>query len=97
MDNIIRKANQIQSMVLKNLISERVSYIDEGSISKLLKIAVERKDIISLGPGEPDFTPPKHILAAAKKAIDQGYTHYSPTGGRKELKEEVLKKLKRGE
>jgi len=39
------------------------------------------KDIIGLGAGEPDFDTPAHIKAAAVKAIDNGYTKYTPVDG----------------
>lgn len=79
----------------KPVVSERESGLPVTTIVELLKIAEERKDIISLGPGEPDFTAPKNIIRAAKKYLDRGYTHYSPSGGRTEFKEEIIKKLKR--
>lgn len=79
----------------RNIISEREAELPEAEMGKLLKILVERKDIISLGPGEPDFTPPKHVIAATKAALQKGETHYSPIEGRKELHEAIIKKLKK--
>lgn len=76
-------------------ISEREQELPRQMIAELIKIAAEGRDIISLGPGEPDFTSPKHVLSFAKKRLDQGYTHYSPPAGRRELKEAVCRKLKR--
>lgn len=64
-------------------------------IGRLLKIAAESKDVISLGPGEPDFCAPMYVIDAMKRAVQTCETHYSPTEGRKELKEAVIKKLKR--
>ena len=81
--------------MLRNIISEREKELPVATIGKLLKIAAEQKDIISLGPGEPDFEAPKHIRAAAKKWLDRGYTHYSPVGGRTEFKEAIIRKLKK--
>ena len=79
----------------RNLISERASELPVLTIGKLLHIAEEDKSIISLGPGEPDFTAPKNIIAAAKKALDKGFTHYSPAAGRKDLKEAIIRKLRK--
>ncbi len=76
-------------------ISERMRELPEASIVKLLKIAEESKEIISLGPGEPDFVPDKKIIKAACEKLRQGYTHYSPAQGREELLKELAKKLKR--
>ncbi len=60
-----------------------------------MKLAEEGKDIISLGPGEPDFATPKHIIEFAKKELDRGKTHYTPIGGLTEVKEAFAKKLKK--
>ena len=49
------------------------------------------KNIIHLEIGEPDFPTPAHIIAAAKRALDEGYTHYGPTQGLPELRESVAR------
>jgi aspartate aminotransferase len=48
--------------------------------------------ILSLAIGEPDFPTPAHIVAAAKKALDDGYTKYTPAMGIPELREAVAEK-----
>jgi aspartate aminotransferase len=50
------------------------------------------KDIISFSLGEPDFTTPKHIIDAAKQALDDGFTHYTPSSGIKELRTAIAEK-----
>ena len=45
------------------------------------------KDIISFSLGEPDFTTPRHIIEAAKDALDAGFTHYTASKGIRELRE----------
>jgi aspartate aminotransferase len=52
-------------------------------------------DIINLSVGEPDFNTPDHVKAAAKKAIDDNYSFYSPVPGYNDLKEAIVRKLKR--
>ena len=47
------------------------------------------KDVVHLEIGEPDFDTPRHIIEAAKEALDQGYTHYGPSAGLPELREAV--------
>jgi aspartate/methionine/tyrosine aminotransferase len=47
------------------------------------------RSIIHLEIGEPDFPTPAHIIEAAKKALDDGYTHYGPTQGLPELREAI--------
>jgi aminotransferase len=81
--------------MLRNIISEREIELPTLTIGKLLKIAEEDKTCISLGPGEPDFTSPPNIIKAAKKALDNKMTHYSPVAGRHDFKEAVIKKLKK--
>jgi len=75
-------------------ISKREEELPGATIAKFLKIAEERKDIISLGPGEPDFDAPKPIVEYAKKVFSKA-THYSPSEGRQEFREAIVKKLKR--
>lgn len=52
-------------------------------------------DITDLSLGEPDFNTPEHIKAAAKKAVDDNYSHYTPVAGYLDLREAVCTKLKR--
>ncbi|HDD72770.1 MAG TPA: pyridoxal phosphate-dependent aminotransferase [Candidatus Aenigmarchaeota archaeon] len=80
---------------MRNIISDREEELPVSTMGKLLQICAERKDVISLGPGEPDFDSPKNIIRFAKKKLDEGYTHYSPPGGRRELKELIVRKLRR--
>ena len=52
-------------------------------------------DIINLSLGEPDFDTPDYIKDAAKKGIDENYTHYMPVNGYPDLREAICKKFKR--
>jgi aspartate aminotransferase len=52
-------------------------------------------DVINLSIGEPDFDTPEHIKEAAKKAIDENYTHYPPVAGYDSLREAIVKKFER--
>ncbi len=54
----------------------------------------EGRPVISLSAGEPDFATPQPVAAAAKKAIDDGFTHYTENAGMLELREEICRKLK---
>jgi len=76
-------------------LAERVKKIGESKIAESLKILEQDPTIISLGAGEPDFPAPKVVIAAAEKAMRSGYTHYSPTQGKKELREAVVEKLRK--
>ncbi len=50
-------------------------------------------DVVSFGAGEPDFDTPPHIREAAIRAINEGYTRYTPAAGMPELREAICKKL----
>jgi aspartate aminotransferase len=52
-------------------------------------------DIVDLSLGEPDFDTPQHIKDAAKKAIDDNWSHYTPVAGFPDLREAICTKLKR--
>jgi aminotransferase len=75
-------------------ISEREEQLPEAVIGKIMKLATERRDIISLGPGEPDFQTPKPILEYLKKNISKG-THYVSSFGRADLRKAIARKLNR--
>ena len=75
-------------------ISERELELPSGVIDKLMAISAEHPEIISLGPGEPDFVTPKPILDYAKKVIYKSSRYTSPTG-KHELKEAIVKKLRK--
>ena len=75
-------------------LSEREVELPDAMIGKLQKIASESKDIISLGPGEPDFLTPKPILRFAKKSLKNS-THYTAAEGMTELREAISKKLRK--
>jgi len=59
------------------------------SLYGIAELARGMKDVIYLNVGEPDFTTPSYIIEAAKKALDKGYTHYTPDEGIPELREAI--------
>ena len=59
------------------------------------ELQAQGKDIINLSVGEPDFPTPEHVKEAAKKAIDDNFTHYPPVPGIPELREAIARKFKR--
>jgi len=76
-------------------LADRMSQIGVESAFEVLVRAreLERKGkhVIHLEIGEPDFPTPAHIVEAAKRALDEGYTHYGPTQGLPELRESVAR------
>ena len=63
--------------------------------AKAAELRSQGVDVLNFSVGEPDFNTPQNIIDAAKKAMDQGYTKYTPGSGIKELREAVCKKIKR--
>ncbi|MFV0346562.1 MAG: pyridoxal phosphate-dependent aminotransferase [Bacteroidales bacterium] len=80
-------------------IASRVANLAESATLAMAQKSRELKeqglDIISLGVGEPDFDTPEFIKNAAKKAIDDNYSHYSPVPGYPIIREAIIKKLKK--
>ncbi|RLE50502.1 MAG: hypothetical protein DRJ33_07385, partial [Candidatus Methanomethylicota archaeon] len=76
-------------------LSFRVLEISESGIRRLFDLAQRSSGIISFGIGEPDYDTPAHIKEAGKKALEEGYTHYTPNAGFLELRDEIAKKLRR--
>lgn len=62
-----------------------------SGIRKMFDLAQKYDDVIKLTVGEPNFDTPVNIKEAAKKAIDDGYTHYCPNAGLPELREAIAK------
>lgn len=84
-------------MLSKQVINPSVSSLDESITLKITaltkKLIKEGKDVVNFAAGEPDFDTPLFIKQAAKVAIDQGLTKYTPSTGRIELKEAIADKL----
>jgi len=80
-------------------LAKRVDRISESQTLRMSRLAGELQakgnNVVNLSLGEPDFNTPEHIREAAKKAIDEGYTHYTPVAGYKELRKAICDKLKR--
>ena len=80
-----------------NTLSNRINSLAVSQTLEMAKRARELKaqgaDVISLNLGEPDFQTPNHIKDAAKKAIDNGQTFYTPVSGIPELRKAIAEKL----
>ncbi|MCB0401452.1 MAG: pyridoxal phosphate-dependent aminotransferase [Flavobacteriales bacterium] len=80
LSNIINSLSESQTLAMTRLSRE---------------LKAQGKDVISLSIGEPDFDTPQFIKDAAKKAIDENYSHYTPVPGYPELREAISSKFKR--
>jgi aspartate aminotransferase len=80
-------------------LSSLLSRFSEPETLKMAKLGRELRakgiDIIDLSLGEPDFDTPQHIKDAAKKAIDENWSHYTPVPGFADLREAICSKFKR--
>jgi aminotransferase len=72
-------------------LSDIVLNYPASGIRKMFDLAQKYDDVVKLTVGEPNFDTPQNIKDAAKRAIDEGYTHYSPNAGLPELREAIAK------
>lgn len=89
----------MSTATMQQHLSDRINNMQESATIKMAKMSRELKaqghDVIDLSIGEPDFDTPLHIKAAAKDAIDKGYTKYTPVPGYPELRKAIAHKFKR--
>lgn len=80
-------------------LSDRLNRLDPSATLAMSQKSGEMKaqgiDVINMSVGEPDFNTPDHIKEAAKKAIDENYSRYSPVPGYIELRKAIVEKLKK--
>ncbi len=76
--------------------AKRVLSIESSPTVRISELVTEMKargeKVVSLAIGEPDFPTPAHIVEAAKQALDDGYTKYTPAPGIRELREAIAEK-----
>ncbi|MDX9941938.1 MAG: pyridoxal phosphate-dependent aminotransferase [Bacteroidales bacterium] len=80
-------------------LSNRITQLSESETLAMARKSRELKaqgfDVINLSLGEPDFFTPDYVKTAAKKAIDENFSFYTPVNGYLELRQAICKKLKR--
>jgi aspartate aminotransferase len=81
------------------ILSSLLNRFNEPETLKMARLGRELRakgiDIVDLSLGEPDFDTPEHIKEAAKKAIDENWSHYTPVAGYLDLREAICHKFKR--
>ena len=82
-------------MEQKLYMSDRAKNYPASGIRKMFDLAAQYPEAIKLTVGEPNFDTPQYIKEAAKKAIDEGQTHYAPNAGIPELREAVADKYRK--
>src|SRR2546423_3299171 len=77
-------------------IAERISSISVSATMKVAadaeKLRAEGVGVVDFGAGEPHFPTPDNIKQAARRALEQNFTKYTPAGGTGELKEAVVER-----
>jgi aspartate aminotransferase len=85
--------------MVMNQVSDRLEALSPSETLAMSQRSAELKakgiDVINLSVGEPDFNTPDHIKLAAKEAIDQNYSFYSPVPGFLDLRKAISSKLER--
>ena len=80
-------------MSISKKVSEIAPSLTLEITAKAKKMKAEGISIIGFGAGEPDFNTPEFIIDSAKKALDIGFTKYTPAAGMVELKNAVCEKF----
>lgn len=78
-------------------ISKRIGALEESQslqmAARCQQLRAEGVDVISMSLGEPDFAAPLHVKEAAKRAVDEDYSHYGPTPGFPGLRQAIVNTL----
>lgn len=86
-------------LVTSSLLSRRIQRMEESATIKMAQqardLAAKGFEVIDLSLGEPDFDTPQHIKEVAKKALDEGFTKYTPVPGTVDLRKAIQAKFKR--
>ena len=82
-------------MPSKSRVAPHVAALPKSGIRKFFDIVAQSKDVISLGVGEPDFDTPWHISRSAVTCLENGGTHYTSNYGTPELRQAIVRYLKR--
>jgi aspartate aminotransferase len=84
---------------MDELLSQRIKKLSESQTIAMARrsreLQAEGIDVISLSLGEPDLNAPDHVKEAAKKAIDDNWSHYPPVAGYPDLRKAISDKFKR--
>ncbi|MDD7164727.1 MAG: aminotransferase class I/II-fold pyridoxal phosphate-dependent enzyme, partial [Sodaliphilus sp.] len=84
---------------MSNLVSDRIQALSPSATLAMSQKSQELKaqgvDVINLSVGEPDFATPDHIKEAAKEAIDNNFSFYTPVPGYLSLRKAISEKLKK--
>jgi len=74
-------------------VSHRAEEVPWSGIRKMFNLAAQVPEAVNLSVGQPDFDTPEHIVEAAKRALDEGHTRYTPGLGILPLREAIARKV----
>ena len=78
-------------MNARTRVAPHVAALPKSGIRKFFDIVAQRKDVVSLGVGEPDFDTPWHIARAAVTCLEDGGTHYTSNLCTPELRQAIAR------
>lgn len=84
----------MEALTISNRIKGMAVSATLAMSQKSSELRAQGVDVINLSVGEPDFNTPEHIKEAAKRAIDENFTHYPPVPGYMDLRKAIARKLK---
>ena len=85
----------VRDKLKRNFIAKHVAVLPKSGIRRFFDIVAQRKDVISLGVGEPDFDTPWHISRAAVTCLEEGGTHYTSNLGTPQLRQAISAYVRR--
>jgi aspartate aminotransferase len=94
MQSIVRNGDSMSTGIAKRAQSIKPSPT-LATAAKAKSMKAQGMDVVDFGVGEPDFDTPENVKQAGIKAIQSGFTKYTPAGGTDELKEAVIEKFKK--
>lgn len=80
-----------------SFVNQRTQNLRQGAIRAMFDRASQMTGVISMGIGEPDMATPRSVSDAGKRALEQGFTHYTPNAGTLALREAVATRSSAGE
>lgn len=80
-----------------SFVNQRTQNLRQGAIRAMFDRASQMTGVISMGIGEPDMATPRSVSDAGKRALEQGFTHYTPNAGTLALREAVATRSSVGE
>ena len=94
MNQLSDRLNRLAPSATLRLVGSEMCIRDRAMSQKSAELKAQGVDVINLSVGEPDFNTPDHIKEAAKRAVDENYSRYSPVPGYPALKKAIVDKLK---